>query len=37
MEPFWFFAAVVVALPLLAAQETSAPLPAPARPARRFA
>ncbi len=37
MEPFWFFAAVVVALPLLAAQETSAPLPAPVRPARRFA
>jgi hypothetical protein len=33
MEPFWFFAAVIVALPVLAAQETTAP----ARPARRAA
>jgi len=33
MEPFWFFAAVIVALPVLAAQETAAP----ARPARRAA
>ena len=27
MEPFWFFAAVVVALPMLAAQETAPPAP----------
>jgi hypothetical protein len=27
MEPFWFFAAVVVALPVLAAQETAVPAP----------
>jgi hypothetical protein len=37
MEPFWFFAAVVVALPGLAREET-APLPTtPARLAGRFA
>ena len=34
MEPFWFFMAVVVALPLLA-QEAPAPAPAPARPPLR--
>ena len=28
MEPFWFFMAVVVALPLLAQQQAAAPLPA---------
>jgi hypothetical protein len=39
MEPFWFFAAVVIALPALAAQEAAAPArPArPVRPARRVA
>ena len=37
MEPFWFFAAIVVALPGLA-QEEKLPLPAtPARLAGRFA
>ncbi len=35
MEPFWFFAAVIVTLPVLAAQETAAP--ARARPVRRVA
>ena len=34
MEPFWFFVAVVVALPLLA-QQAPAPAPAPARPPLR--
>ncbi len=34
MEPFWFFMAVVVALPLLA-QGAPAPSPAPARPPLR--
>ena len=34
MEPFWFFMAVVVALPLLA-QQAPAPAPAPARPPLR--
>ena len=39
MEPFWFFAAVVIALPVLAAQETAAPARPlrPVRPARRVA
>jgi len=39
MEPFWFFAAVVIALPVLAAQETAAPARplSPVRPARRVA
>jgi hypothetical protein len=39
MEPFWFFAAVVIALPVLAAQEAAAPArPArPVHPARRVA
>ena len=36
MEPFWFFAAVVVALPGLAQEET-APLPTTGRLAGRFA
>lgn len=36
MEPFWFFTAVIVALPMLAAQESAAPA-RPARPARRVA
>lgn len=35
MEPFWFFAAVIVTLPVLAAQETAAP--ARVRPVRRVA
>jgi hypothetical protein len=39
MEPFWFFAAVVVALPSLAQAETApaAPAPTAARLTRRFA
>jgi len=38
MEPFWFFAAIVVALPGLAQAETAAVEPAPAaRLTRRFA
>ena len=38
MEPFWFFAAVVVALPSLAQAETAPAAPAPAaRLTRRFA
>src|SRR5947207_295216 len=39
MEPFWFFAAVVIALPVLAAQETAAPAHPlrPVRPARHVA
>ncbi len=37
MEPFWFFAAVVVALPLLAAQESAAPQRTRAGPFRRVA
>ncbi len=38
MEPFWFFAAIVVALPSLAQAETAAVEPAPApRLSRRFA
>ena len=36
MEPFWFFAAVIVTLPVLAAQETAVPA-RPARTARRVA
>lgn len=37
MEPFWFFAAVVIALPMLAAQEAAAPRKTRARPFRRVA
>jgi hypothetical protein len=39
MEPFWFFAAIVVALPSLAQAETApaAPAPTAARLTRRFA
>jgi hypothetical protein len=37
MEPFWFFAAVVVALPALAAREAEAPRETRARPFRRVA
>lgn len=37
MEPFWFFAAVVIALPMLAAQEAAAPRETRARPFRRVA
>lgn len=37
MEPFWFFAAVVIALPILAAQESAAPRKTRARPFRRVA
>jgi hypothetical protein len=37
MEPFWFFAAVVVALPALATQETAAPRPTRDRSFRRVA
>jgi O-antigen ligase len=38
MEPFWFFAAIVVALPALDQAETAAPAPAPAaRLTRRLA
>jgi O-Antigen ligase len=39
MEPYWFFAAIVVALPSLAQAETApaAPAPTPARLTRRFA
>jgi hypothetical protein len=36
MEPFWFFAAVVVALPVLAAQETTARAAPPTPPVRRL-
>src|SRR5712691_8891949 len=35
MEPFWFFAAVIVTLPVLAAQEAAAPVRV--RPVRRVA
>jgi len=37
MEPFWFFAAVVIALPILAAQEAAAPREKRARPFGRVA
>ena len=37
MEPFWFFAAVVMALPMLAAQDEAAPRKTHARPFRRVA
>ena len=37
MEPFWFFAAVVVALPNLAQQDAAAPRKTPVRPFRRVA
>jgi len=37
MEPFWFFAAIVIALPTLAAAEATAPRASPAHAFRRFA
>jgi len=37
MEPFWFFAAIVIVLPGLAAAEAPAPRAIPAHPLRRFA
>ena len=37
MEPFWFFAAIVIALPSLAAAEATAPRASPAHAFRRFA
>jgi len=37
MEPFWFFAAIVIALPSLAAAEAQAPRAAPAHAFGRFA
>src|SRR5574341_443727 len=37
MEPFWFFAAVVVALPTLGVRAAVAPRPTRARPVRRVA
>ena len=37
MEPFWFFAAIVIALPSLAAAEATAPRTAPSHAFGRFA
>jgi O-antigen ligase len=37
MEPFWFFAAIVIVLPSLAAAEAPAPRAIPAHPLGRFA